>query len=60
MRRYFLYDGRYRTNEDKSCCYEVCRTLNEAKKSAKEYGDDTVIVECDIINNKVFTKKILT
>jgi len=59
MRRYFLYDGRYRTNEDIAICYEVCSTLNEAKKSAKDYGDDTVIVEYEIINSVATLKKVL-
>jgi hypothetical protein len=59
MRRYFLYDGRYRSNEDKAIVYEVCKTLFEAKKSCNDYGYDTVIVECEIINNKVVKKKII-
>lgn len=59
MRKYFLYDGRYRKNEQKSFLYEVCKTLVEAKKLAKDYGDDTVIVEYDIINNVATRKKII-
>ena len=59
MRRYFLYDGRYRTNEDRAALYEVCSTLKEAKKVSKDYGDDTVIVECHIVNNSVIYKEIL-
>jgi hypothetical protein len=43
---WLLYDGRYRTEED-GMCYEVCETLKEAKVSAKDYGNDTVIVEAE-------------
>tara|TARA_R110000822_G_scaffold67329_2_gene164024 strand:- start:3584 stop:3766 length:183 start_codon:yes stop_codon:yes gene_type:complete len=59
MRRYFLYDGRYRTNEDRATLYEVCSTLKEAQKVSKDYGDDTVIVEYDIINSVATRKKIV-
>lgn len=40
-----IYDSRYRTNPDRATCFEAgCETLKEAKKSAREYGSDCVIV----------------
>lgn len=40
-----LRDGRYLTQPDKSILYEACETLKEARKEAKEYGEDTFIVK---------------
>ena len=40
-----LRDGRYHTDPDRDIVYEVCETLKEARKEAKEYGDDTVILK---------------
>ena len=58
-KKYFLYDGRYRTDEDRAMCYEVCETLKEAKKSTKDYGDDTVIVESEIKENNIINFRII-
>ena len=43
---YKLMDGRYLSRPERSICYEICDTLKEAKANAKEYGNDTFIVEC--------------
>lgn len=51
---YLLFDGRYRTDEDSATCFEVCETLQEAKRNAPDYGTDTVIVKGEIIDG-VFT-----
>lgn len=42
---YSLRDGRYYTDPDRAVCYEVCDTLKEARKTAPDYGTDTVIVK---------------
>jgi len=57
---WILFDGRYRTDEDRAVCYEVCETLKEAKENAGDYGDDTVIVECIKQGNKLHNQKLLT
>jgi hypothetical protein len=49
---YMLYDGRYRANPDRETCYEVCDSEIEAKDTASEYGEDTVIVKAKI-NGKI-------
>lgn len=54
-----LFDGRYRTCEDRAICYEVCETLKEARKHAKDYGNDTVIVEAEIFGNEIRNSKII-
>ena len=56
---WFLYDGRYRTDEDNAVCYEMCETLKEAKRNTKDYGDDTVIVEAEIVGNEIINSKII-
>ena len=56
---WMLFDGRYRTDEDRAVCYEVCETLREAKKKADNYGDDTVIVEVIEENNVISDSKII-
>jgi hypothetical protein len=33
-KKYFLYDGRYRSNPDRAVCYEVCDSKKEARKNA--------------------------
>ncbi len=45
---WLLFDGRYKTDQDNAVCFEACETLKEAKKNAKEYGNDTVIVETEV------------
>ena len=42
---YILYDGRYNYDPERAsvCC--CCDTLKEARKMAREYGSDTVIVD---------------
>lgn len=40
-----IYDPRYRTEPDRATCFEAgCETLNEARKAAKQYGQNNVIV----------------
>lgn len=56
---FMLFDGRYRTDEDRSVCYEVCETLKQAEENADDYGDDTVIVEADEENNVISGSKIV-
>lgn len=56
---WMLFDGRYRTDEDRAVCYEVCETLKEAKENADDYGDDTVIVEAIEENNIISNSKII-
>ena len=56
---WMLFDGRYRTDEDRAVCYEVCETLKEAKENADDYGDDTVIVEAVEENNIISGSKIV-
>ena len=50
---YLLFDGRYRTDEDRAVCFELCETLKEAKQNAPSYGTDTVIVRCEEGPNSV-------
>lgn len=56
---WMLFDGRYRTDEDRAVCYEVCETLIKAKENADDYGDDTVIVEAIEENNIISASKII-
>lgn len=56
---WMLFDGRYRTDEDRAVCYEVCETIKEAKKNANDYGDDTVIVEAIEENHVISESKII-
>jgi hypothetical protein len=40
-----IYDPRYLTDPESSTCFEAgCETMNEAKRAAKEYGENNVIV----------------
>lgn len=54
-----LFDDRYITNEDKAVCFECCETLKEAKKNAKDYGNNTVIVEYLTSGNQIKKKTIV-
>ena len=56
---WMLFDGRYRTDEDKAVCYEVCKTLKEARDYADDYGTDTVIVEGETVGNEIRNLKII-
>jgi hypothetical protein len=56
---WMLFDGRYRTDEDRAVCYEVCETLKEAKDNADDYGTDTVIVEGETVGNEIRNSKII-
>lgn len=56
---WMLFDGRYRTDEDRATCYEVCESLREAKNSAKDYGNDTVIVEGDLKGSIIENSRII-
>lgn len=56
---WMLFDGRYRTDEDRAVCYEVCETLKEAKENSDDYGDDTVIVEAVEENNVISDSNIV-
>jgi len=59
-----IYDPRYRTDPDAATCFEAgCKTLNEARKQAKEYGYGNVIVRTVLEqisgnNYKVISQKI--
>lgn len=59
MKKYLLFDSRYRSDEDRSICYEVCDTLKEAKENCEDYGEDTVIVEFTEKGNELVNPKIL-
>ncbi len=54
-----LYDGRYRTDEDRSMCYEVCDSKIEAEENASDYGNDTVIVEAELFGKEIRNSKII-
>lgn len=56
---WMLFDGRYRTDEDKATCHLFCDTLKEAKQNADDYGDDTVIVEAEIMDGMIINSKII-
>ncbi len=56
---WMLFDDRYITNEDKAVCFECCETLKEAKKNAKDYGNNTVIVEYLTSGNQIKKKTIV-
>ena len=56
---YMLFDGRYLTNKSKSTLYECCDTYDEAKITAKEYGEDTVIVYGEVVNCEIINTRIL-
>ena len=59
MIKYFLYDGRYLNDEDSAICYEVCDSLEEAKQTAPEYGDDTVIVKTTVKGNEILKQEVI-
>jgi hypothetical protein len=56
---WLLFDGRYRTDEDRAICYEVCDSLKEANENADDYGDDTVIVECELVGKTLVNDRIV-
>jgi hypothetical protein len=56
---WLLYDGRYRTDEDRAMVYEVCSSLREAEENASDYGTDTVIVEATLKGKIFYNPKIL-
>ena len=56
---WMLFDGRYRTDEDRAVCYESCDTLKEAYNNVDDYGGDTVIVEFEVDGNTIKNGKIL-
>lgn len=58
-KQWMLFDGRYRSDEDRATCYECCETLKEARMSAKDYGDDTVIVEAEVEDGVIKNTKIV-
>jgi hypothetical protein len=58
-KKYLLYDGRYRTDEDKAVCYEMCDSLKEANENKDDYGTDTVIVECEVSGNNLINSKTI-
>lgn len=57
--KFLLFDGRYRTDEDRAICYEVCDSLKEAKKNMLDYGTDTVIVKSEISGNNLINSEII-
>ena len=56
---WLLYDGRYIHNQDRSILFEMCETLKEAKRNRKEYGDDTVIVECETFSSEIMESRVI-
>jgi len=58
-KRWFLFDGRYIVDANSATLFEVCETYKEAKKNQKEYGDDTVIVECEIFNDTIVSSRMI-
>lgn len=58
-KQWMLFDGRYRTDSDRATCYECCETVKEARKSARDYGDDTVIVEADVEDGIIKNMRIV-
>ena len=42
---YLIMDGRAHTDIDRALVMECCDTLKEAKKNAREYGEDSCIVD---------------
>ena len=56
---YCLYDGRYLTDPDSAIVFEVCRDLGQAKENKDDYGNNTVIVEYDEIDNRLVNPKII-
>ena len=56
---WILFDSRYRTDEDRAICYEVCKTLKEAKDNADNYETGTVIVEAETFGNEIRNLKII-
>lgn len=59
MKNWFLYDSIYRTNPFRAVCFEVCDSLKEAEENAPYYGDDTVIVEYDIVEGHMANPKVV-
>jgi len=60
-KHYLIYDGRYLTDPERAYVLEVCDTLKEARKSVKDYGDDSVIVEAELNDTELtfINKKII-
>ena len=60
-KHYLIYDGRYLVDPQKAYVIEVCDTLKEARKSVKDYGDDSVIVEAELNDTELtfINKKII-
>lgn len=56
---WLLFDGRYRTDEDRAICHEFCDSKKEAFENAPDYGDDTVIVEAETIGDEIMSSKII-
>lgn len=49
---FIIYDGRARLgDEDDASVLDTAYTLREARKAKMNFPNDSVIFECDIINN---------
>ena len=56
---WLLYDGRYLQDEERATVYEMCSTIEEARTNCQHYGDDTVIVECEVTGNVIEGGRII-
>lgn len=59
MKKWLIYDARYRTDEDRAICLLFCDSLQEARREAPEYGDENVIVEATIVGKEIVSEKIV-
>jgi hypothetical protein len=41
--RYFIYDGRYRFDEESALVMDMENSLDEARRMAPEYGDAVIV-----------------
>jgi hypothetical protein len=57
--QYILFDGRYLTEPNDASVYSVEHTLKAAKETAKEYGEDTVIVKVELFNDNIIKREIV-
>lgn len=56
---WLIYDARYKTDEEKAICLEVCSSLGEARTSLTDYGSGAVLVEADVKGKTIINEKII-
>lgn len=56
---WMLCDARYRFDKSRYTHYEVCDSLKEAKRNKSNYGNDTLIVECETEGSYITKSTIL-